>query len=486
MKANARECVRSLLVGVFLTGWTHCAVAATTIDMMIVYDTTATSWVSTNGGMQLFAENAVAKMSQAMGNSGVDVTFRLVHAASVSYTHLNFGADLDNLHSGIGKLSDVHEWRDMYDADLVAMFVDTGSAYDFVGLGHLLVSKDGMPNEAFTVNAIRSVDISHTLTHEVGHNLGCHHSKYQKSDPGPNKAINTYYAGWYFTGDDDIKYHTIMSYNSDGYGSLYYPAPLFSTPLVTYQGTPVGHVKDGDNARTISEMKDVIASYRGRPGGRPAVPSNVSASDGTSINKITVKWGAADGATNYHIYRYMFCDQFEARRIGTSSSTSFDDVTAEANNTYYYWVKAENAAGASCFSKPDTGYLGVIGPLITLNGMAGNNIIPSTRPLPWTWQVNLRVISGFQWIGGWRLILSSGLWFYFNSNMNLVPFDGNLANCRPAYQELYNVQPLTLVKNLSLPAGTYNVWFAVDYPMDGGLNLTPGYYLLNSLTVEVE
>src|SRR5439155_10714369 len=35
---------------------------------------------------------------------------------------------------------------------------------------------------------------------------------------------------------------------------------------------------------------------------------------------------------------------------------TYDDTTAAASKTYYYWVKAKNAAGTSGFSANNTGY----------------------------------------------------------------------------------------------------------------------------------
>jgi len=242
--------------------------SGTTIDIMIVYDSTAKSWVDRNGGMNVFAADAVARMNQVAANSNVNLTFRLVHAAEVSYTYsgdVDFGTDMDKLQSGAGNLSVVHEWRNTYYADLVAMMVDTGSAYGTVGRGNILQSYSGNPDSAYTVNAIRAVDVSQTLTHEVGHNLGCGHSKYQVDSPGPNTYLNTYSAGWYFTGTNSKPYHTIMAYNSDGYGNTYTEAPLFSTPLLTYQNTPAGHTADGDNARNIRETMGIVAAYRSTP-----------------------------------------------------------------------------------------------------------------------------------------------------------------------------------------------------------------------------
>ncbi len=78
------------------------------------------------------------------------------------------------------------------------------------------------------------------------------------------------------------------------------------------------------------------------------------------------------------------------------------------------------------------------------------------------------------------------LWYYLNTDMAFIPFDGNLANCRPAYQgPLMNLPPVTVAQDLYLAPGVYNIWFAVDYPMDGILRLD-GPILLAQLTLTVE
>ena len=246
------------------------SVFSATIDIMVVFDTTAKTWVDKNGGMNLLAVDAVARLNQATANSNVNLTFRLVHAAEVSYTHDTLSRDLSRLQAGTSGLSVVHSWRNTYGADVVVMLVDTGSASGTVGLGYLLNTYAGTPDYAYSVCAIRSVDISHTMTHEVGHNLGCHHSKDQKSDPGPNSYLNDYSAGWYFTGTNRIAYHTIMAYSNDGYGKTYVEAPLFSTPLESYQGTVAGDAADGDNSRNIRETMDIVAAY---------LPSTISEPD---------------------------------------------------------------------------------------------------------------------------------------------------------------------------------------------------------------
>ncbi len=273
-----------------LIGWlaATAVLQAETIDILIVFDTTGRAWAQGNGGMQVVAEHAVNRINQAMQNSGIDCEFRLVLATNVAYTYNGSLEDaLLALRNGAGEMDAVHGWREAYAADVVALLVDTGSAYGWVGLGYLLTSPAGQPENAFTANAIRSVAISHTLTHELGHNLGAHHSKFQSSDPGPNWYLNSYSAGWYFTGLNNTKYHTIMAYNSDGYGGFYQPAPLFSTPLVLYQGVPAGHAQDGDNARTIRETQAIVAGYRHTPNQAPWAPVLISPEDGAENVSIT-------------------------------------------------------------------------------------------------------------------------------------------------------------------------------------------------------
>jgi len=60
---------------------------------------------------------------------------------------------------------------------------------------------------------------------------------------------------------------------------------------------------------------------------------------------------------SYEVWRNTANNSTTASRIPQSvASTSYDDTGAVAGTTYYYWVKAVNAAGTSSFSSPDSGY----------------------------------------------------------------------------------------------------------------------------------
>ena len=123
--------------------------ATTTIDVLLVYDNTALTWVNSKGGMATFSQDAINKMNLAMQNSNIALNFRLVHAMHVNYNTTSgpsspLSGDLTALRGGSGVFAAVHTARNTYGADLVAMLVDHGSASGFVGVGYLLTSWAGL------------------------------------------------------------------------------------------------------------------------------------------------------------------------------------------------------------------------------------------------------------------------------------------------------------------------------------------------------
>jgi len=349
--------VRALMfVAVFtLCSWSKFASAANTvIDIMLVYDTTATTWVSSNGGMAAFSADVVSRMNQATLNSGIGLTFRLVHSMSVGYTTTSsptasLSNDLITMQSGVAPFNTVQAARNTYGADVVAMLVDHGSAYGYTGTGYTLGSWSGSANYAYTVNAIRAVAIGHTLTHEVGHNLGAHHSKYQTSAPGPNSSLdNQYSAGWYFTGSNGLKYHTIMAYNQDGYGNQYYPAPMFSSPLLSYMGTQAGSALHGDNARLIRQTMDTVANYRVITS-LPSAPSIGTAISGNSSISVNFTPGSIGSGT---FVRYRAACSIDGISYLYGSGSASPVVVPSLTNglTYICFAQAESTVGYGAWS----------------------------------------------------------------------------------------------------------------------------------------
>jgi hypothetical protein len=94
-----------------------------------------------------------------------------------------------------------------------------------------------------------------------------------------------------------------------------------------------------------------------RSDGRPPAPSNVQASDGTYTDRVRITWIASTWADSYRIYRATSTSRRATKvAIGTTTEPTYDDTTASAGRTYYYWVKASNSYGESGFSAYDSGY----------------------------------------------------------------------------------------------------------------------------------
>jgi hypothetical protein len=233
------------------------------IDIMIVYTPAARSWAdSSGGGIDNVIADAMERAQLALDNSNTILTMTLVYSSEISYTESGSSStDLNRLtYNSDGYLDAVHTWRDEYGADLVALFTyveDTG------GISWLLNSTSGSPSYGFSISRVQQAGWTYTTVHELGHNMGCHHHKQQFVQPGP--GLFSYSAGWRWVGTDSGKYCSVMTYENGSYfpdGQTHTRVGHFSNPSISYQGVATGHSADGDNARTIREVKDVVSAYR--------------------------------------------------------------------------------------------------------------------------------------------------------------------------------------------------------------------------------
>lgn len=90
----------------------------------------------------------------------------------------------------------------------------------------------------------------------------------------------------------------------------------------------------------------------------PPAPTGVAASDGTFTDRVRVTWLSSSGAAGYEVWRGTSSSSSGAVRITTTdvNGTLFDDTTAVAGTTYWYWVRARNTAGTSPLSAANSGY----------------------------------------------------------------------------------------------------------------------------------
>jgi len=229
------------------------------VDLMIVYTPSAMSWASGQGGINLVIAQAVEKGQLVLDNSSAGISLRLVHSALVSYTESGSSStDLSRLTStSDGFMDEIHQWRNIYGADMVDIFEnveDTG------GIAWLLTLTGGQPGYAFSLVRVKQASWTYTMIHELGHNFGLHHRKDQVTQPGP--GIFSYSAGWRWIGNNSSRYCSVMSYQESWDGYSVAQVPYFSSPDIIYQGVPAGHAADGDNARTIRQTGPIVSNYR--------------------------------------------------------------------------------------------------------------------------------------------------------------------------------------------------------------------------------
>lgn len=332
------------------------------IDVMIVYTPAAQNWAnSSGGGINNVVAQSVASGQLVMVNSQTIMTVTLVHSALINYTESgNSGNDLQNFtFTNDGVMDEVHAWRNTYGADLNALFTfidDTG------GVGWLLNNRYGSAAYGFSISRVQQAGWTYTTIHEMGHNMGCHHHKQQNVQPGPtywsNWPQNNWSAGWRWTGTNNGKYCSVMTYAHGSYfpdGITHTQVPYFSNPAVSYQGTATGHAADGDNARTLKEVKHYVAAYRAPAAVSPTVATasvtGITATSAISGGNVTDQGSAPVTA------RGVVWSTSELPTVGSNLGITFNgsgtgsftsNLTGlTAGTTYFVRAYATNSAGTS-------------------------------------------------------------------------------------------------------------------------------------------
>lgn len=105
----------------------------------------------------------------------------------------------------------------------------------------------------------------------------------------------------------------------------------------------------------------------------PSVPTNLQASNGTYIDRVRIGWDWVSGATSYIVYRNTSNNSNGRIQIGSTSSSTYDDTSAQPGQIYYYWVRAQNSFGTSDYSISDSGHVAQVGTVVGVVRNSGNN-----------------------------------------------------------------------------------------------------------------
>ena len=136
-----------------------------TIDVAVVYTPAAREAEGGTAAIEARIDLAVAWSNEAFASSGLQLRLALVHRSEVAYDETGTdGVDLGRLeHPANGFMDEVHAMRDRVGADLVS----------------LMVAESDVSGIAYLVGAFSLTVRGCAFTHELGHNLGLLHDRYQ-------------------------------------------------------------------------------------------------------------------------------------------------------------------------------------------------------------------------------------------------------------------------------------------------------------------
>jgi len=81
------------------------------------------------------------------------------------------------------------------------------------------------------------------------------------------------------------------------------------------------------------------------PSGPPPAPYSVTSS--WTGGSVTLRWIGSETATGYYVYRGASSNGEQPTPVGTTSSSSYSDITAPSNSTVFYVIAAYNSGGLS-------------------------------------------------------------------------------------------------------------------------------------------
>ena len=242
-----------------------------TIDIAVVYTPAAREAAGGAAGIEAEIDLWIAETNRAYAASGVGLRLALVERSEVAYAETDGYLDVYRLADpSDGHLDEVHALRDQVGADLVHLIVALES-------GGLCGIAAGAPS-VFGLTILRCGGL--VFAHEVGHNLGLHHDRFQvqlNEDGAASHPAYGYVNQEMFgaAAPPSSRWVTIMSYSTQcGLADARCPRlPRFSNPRQRFDGDPLGVAFGAgsgvtgaaDAAAVLNATGPAAAAWRDRP-----------------------------------------------------------------------------------------------------------------------------------------------------------------------------------------------------------------------------
>ena len=236
------------------------------IDMLVLYTQDAEApWLAERENISEEIYRAVDITNTAFTNSNINAVVQFADIKQVPRTDFQESGALD---TDLGKLMDnahfgsiARKWRDETGADLVSLWVSGG---DWCGASPYFSRRVPTEEEGFSVVVVSCAANSKSFAHEIGHNLGARHTRWDEGVPDDDLAHNF----GHLSKASGVR--TIMASNRECASvEIYcrresqYSNPAVPYPgIATWSGVMMSRPKAADNSHYLNDTACKAAKYR--------------------------------------------------------------------------------------------------------------------------------------------------------------------------------------------------------------------------------